>query len=92
MVVRGLDILQGEDFCYYGTLLPTLATIIKKPRATFPKLSTMTTGLAETVERAIKKWFSHFFDLKEAIIAAVHVTSPKFKLKWVESQEKDTYK
>ena len=88
---RGLDILQGEDSCYYGTLLPTLATIIKKTRATFPQLSTMITGLAETVESAIKKRFSHIFDSKEAIIAAV--TSPKFKLKWVESQEKkDTYK
>ena len=27
---RGLDILQGEDCCYYGTLLPTLTTIVKK--------------------------------------------------------------
>ena len=27
---RGLDILQGEDYCYYGTLLPTLETICKK--------------------------------------------------------------
>ena len=27
---RGLDILQGEDHCYYGTLLPTLETIVKK--------------------------------------------------------------
>ena len=51
----------------------------------------MTTGLAETVKSAIKKQFSHIFDSKEAIIAAV--TLPKFKLKWVKSQEKkDTYK
>ena len=50
----------------------------------------MTTGLAETVEGAIKERFSHIFDSKEAIIDAV--TSPKFKLKWVESQKKkDTY-
>ena len=51
----------------------------------------MSTGLAKTVESAIKKRFSHILDSKEAISAAV--TSPKFKLKWVESQEtKDTYK
>ena len=29
-LARGLDILQGEDHCFYGTLLPTLETIIKK--------------------------------------------------------------
>ena len=27
---KGLDILQGEDNCIFGTLLPTLETIIKK--------------------------------------------------------------
>ena len=88
---KGLDIFQGEDCCYYGTLLPTLATIIKKTKATLPQLSTMTTGLAQTVQSAIVKRFSNIFDSKDAIIAAV--TSPKFKLKWVESQEqKDTYR
>ena len=29
-LARGLDILQGKDNCFYGTLLPTLETIIKK--------------------------------------------------------------
>jgi len=29
---RGLDILQGEDNCYYHTLLPTLETIIKEQK------------------------------------------------------------
>ena len=27
---RGLDILQGEDNCFFGTLLPILESIIKK--------------------------------------------------------------
>ena len=88
---RGLDILQGEDHCYYGTLLPTLETIVKKTKAKVPNLSIMTTGLAYAVESSIKKRFSHIFDSKVAIIAAL--TSPKFKLKWVDSQEqKDAYK
>ena len=51
----------------------------------------MTTGLADVVESSIKKRFRKVFDSKDAIIAAV--TSPKFKLKWVESQEtKNKYK
>ena len=87
---RGLDILQGEDCCYYGTLLPTLETIVKKTKAEVPNLSTMTTGLAYAVESSIKRRFSHIFDSKVAIIAAL--TSPKFKLKWVDTQEKkDAY-
>ena len=27
---RGLDILQGEEYCFFGTFLPTLETVIKK--------------------------------------------------------------
>ena len=88
---RGLDILQGENYCYYGTLLPTLETICKKTKASVPKLSTMTTGLAYAIDSAIKEQFANIFDSKDAIIAAV--TSPKFKLKWIELQEKkDAYK
>ena len=90
LLSRGLDILQGEDNCYYGALLPTLATNIKKAKAIKSDLS-MTTGLAGAVESSIKKRFRKVFNSKDAIIAAV--TSPKFKLKWVESQEtKDRYK
>ena len=88
---RGLDILQGEDHCYYGTLLPTLTTILKKTKAEVPNLSSMTTGLAYAIESSIKRQFSYIFDAKDAIVAAL--TLPKFKVKWVDSQEKkDSYK
>ena len=87
---RGLDILQGEDRCYYGTLLPTLTTIVKKTKSEVPKLSSMTAGFAFAIESSIKRRFSHIFDAKDAIIAAL--TLPKFKVKWVDSQEKDSYK
>jgi len=83
---KGLDILQGEDRCYYGNLLPTLHTIIKKTKAEIPNLSVA--GLAYAIESSIKRRFENVFDSKEAIIAA-----PKFKTKWVDSQEsKDGYK
>ena len=38
-LARGLDILQGEDNCFYGTLLPTLETILKKVRAMKSEIS-----------------------------------------------------
>ena len=88
---RGLHILQGEDHCYYGTLLPTLQTIVKKTKAEIPNLSPAATRLAYAIESSIKRRFSHVFDSKEAIIAAL--ASPKFKVKWVDLQEKkDAYK
>lgn len=90
-LARGLDILQGEDNCFYGTLLPTLETIIKKTKAIKPELSSMTMGLADCVEASIRKRFSAIFDSRHAIIAAI--TLPKFKLRWVETQhKKDTLK
>ena len=89
-LVRGLDILQGEENCFYGTLLPTLVTIIKMTKATSDRLLTMTTGLVYAVENSIKQRFSGIFDSKNAIISAM--TLPKFKLKWVEIQsKKDQY-
>ena len=90
-LARGLDILQGENNCFYGTLLPTLETILKKVRVMKPEISSTTLGLAVCIEDSIKRRFSRLFDSKDAIIAAVSI--PKFKLKWVEGQvKKDQYK
>lgn len=90
-LARGLDILQGEDNCFYGTLLPTLETIIKKIKALIPQLSTATVGLVYTIESSIKHRFAKVFESNNAIIAAI--TLPKFKLKWVDDQrKKDQFK
>ena len=77
-LAKALYILQGEDNCFYGTLLPTSEIIIKKTKAIKSKLSSMTMGLADCVEAPICKCFSAIFDSKHAIIAAI--TLPKFKL------------
>lgn len=82
-----LDILQGEDCCYYGSLLPTLETIIKKTKAEVPNLSAVTTRLAYAIESSIKRKFSQVFDSKDATIISA-LASPKFKVKWVDSQER----
>ena len=85
-LARGLDILQGEDNCFFGTLLPTLETIIKKVKAVKPNLTSMTKGLVDCIENAIKHRFQRKFEHDDSILAAVVL--PKFKLKWVESQRK----
>ena len=82
---RGLDILQGEDNCFFGTLLPTLETIIKKVKTVKADLSSMTVGLVDCIENAIKHHFHNIFE-NDSILAAIVL--PKFKLKWVESQRK----
>ena len=90
-VSRGLDILQGEDNCFFGSLLPTLEAIIKKVVTLKSDLSSMTVGLAGCIEDAIRIRFQKVFNDDNVIIVAI--TVPKFKLKWVETQsQKDRYK
>ena len=67
-------------------MLPTLETIIKKINAKKSELSPTIVGLVDSIERVVRRWFSMLFDSHDAIIAAV--TSPKFKLRSVEKQEK----
>uniref|UniRef100_A0A8C2CPR1 Transposase n=1 Tax=Cyprinus carpio TaxID=7962 RepID=A0A8C2CPR1_CYPCA len=49
-----LDILQGEETCFYGTLQPTFEVLIAKTLAMQNGLSQMTTGLPEIIVGAIK--------------------------------------
>ncbi|KAL2101773.1 hypothetical protein ACEWY4_003534 [Coilia grayii] len=44
-----LDILQGEDNCYYGSLLPTLKTLMSRTLALQNGLSRMTAGLPDVI-------------------------------------------
>ena len=48
-LARRLDILHGEDNCYFGTVLPTLETIIKKINTVKADLSSMTMGLVDCI-------------------------------------------
>lgn len=44
-----LDILQGEDNCFYGTILPTLEVLMSKTLALKVHLSKMTAGLPDVI-------------------------------------------
>lgn len=48
-LATALDILQGEDHCYYGTILPTLEVLMSKTLALKSGLSAMTSGLPEAI-------------------------------------------
>uniref|UniRef100_A0A3Q2E6K4 BED-type domain-containing protein n=1 Tax=Cyprinodon variegatus TaxID=28743 RepID=A0A3Q2E6K4_CYPVA len=75
-----LDILQGEENCYFGTLLPTLETLMSKMLEVKDSL-TVATGLPETLLQ-----FASLLESNDAMLAAV--TLPKFKLRWVRDQRK----
>ncbi|KAJ8364869.1 hypothetical protein SKAU_G00137000 [Synaphobranchus kaupii] len=80
-----LDILQGEENCYYGTLLPTLEVLMSKTLEMKDDL-TVATGLPEAIVQAIKRRFASVLESNDAMLAAV--TLPKFKLRWLRDQKK----
>uniref|UniRef100_A0A3B4HCG3 HAT C-terminal dimerisation domain-containing protein n=1 Tax=Pundamilia nyererei TaxID=303518 RepID=A0A3B4HCG3_9CICH len=73
-----LDILQGEDHCFYGTLLLTLESLMTKTLAIKNGLQILV-GLPDTVVQVIKTRFAHVLGSEDALLAAV--TLPKFKLR-----------
>lgn len=58
---KGLDKLQGEDNCFYGTHLPTSEAIILKITSLLPDLSSVTIGLAGALKIAIRHHFEKVF-------------------------------
>ena len=85
-LARGLDILQKEDNCFYGALLPALEIIINKTKALIPDLSAVVAGFATYIETSIEHRFVNVFGNKTAILASL--TLPKFKLRWINGQIK----
>uniref|UniRef100_A0A8C6LEB6 HAT C-terminal dimerisation domain-containing protein n=1 Tax=Nothobranchius furzeri TaxID=105023 RepID=A0A8C6LEB6_NOTFU len=63
-----LDILQGEETCFYGMLQPTLEVIMAKTLAMKNASSAMTTGLPEIIVGAIKFRFASVIDSKDALL------------------------
>ncbi|RXN02294.1 AC9 transposase [Labeo rohita] len=80
-----LDILQGEDNCFHGTLLPTVETLIFKTLELNSGLQILV-DLPEAVVMAIKTRFAEVLESEDAVLAAV--TLPKFKLRWLRTQDR----
>uniref|UniRef100_A0A8C6LGW9 BED-type domain-containing protein n=1 Tax=Nothobranchius furzeri TaxID=105023 RepID=A0A8C6LGW9_NOTFU len=83
-----LDILQGEDHCFYGTLLPTLESLMTKTLAEKNGLEILD-GLPDAVVKVrdgilFCTRFAHVLGSGDALLAAV--TLPKFKLRWLLDQ------
>ncbi|KAI4805934.1 hypothetical protein KUCAC02_010527, partial [Chaenocephalus aceratus] len=81
-----LDILQGEDNCYYGSLLPTLETLMSRTLALQNGLSRMTANLPGVIVQAIKTRFAPVLESSEALLAAL--TLPKCKVRWIVGAER----
>ena len=87
---RGFDILQGEDKCFYGTLLPTSEQFLRKEKMK-TEISLATLVLAICIEDPILQCFSRVLESRDVILAAISLL--KVKLKWVKEQVKtDQYK
>uniref|UniRef100_H3B2V5 HAT C-terminal dimerisation domain-containing protein n=1 Tax=Latimeria chalumnae TaxID=7897 RepID=H3B2V5_LATCH len=76
-----LDILQGEEKCYYGYLLPTLLKLMDCLQHSKVDLK-VATSLPDAIITSICKQFALLLDnTEEAMLAAV--TLPTFKLRWL---------
>ncbi|KAF7198979.1 putative LOC107373015-like protein, partial [Nothobranchius furzeri] len=80
-----LDILQGEENCYFGTLLPTLEVLMSKTLEMKEGLA-VAAGLPDAIAQAIQRRFASVLENEDAMLAAV--TLPMFKLRWLKDQEK----
>uniref|UniRef100_A0A8C1TVX2 HAT C-terminal dimerisation domain-containing protein n=1 Tax=Cyprinus carpio TaxID=7962 RepID=A0A8C1TVX2_CYPCA len=69
-LAAALDILQGEDDCYYGTLLPTLEILMSKLLAL--------KDAYYFISQTIKDRFASVLESKDALMAAA--TMPKLKV------------
>jgi len=80
-----LDILQAENKCYIGFLLPTLISLECKLRALKPSVK-LTGPLIDAILSALGTRFAGYSDRSELIIASV--TLPQFRLRWLDDAKK----
>ncbi|XP_043271244.1 zinc finger BED domain-containing protein 4-like [Venturia canescens] len=93
-IAETLDLLQGEKFCHYGYLLPSLVSLERKLKMlqsseANTRFSSLITGLI----KSLNDRFKPFFDLDDTVAgAAVAACShPRFKLRWLVSLPESIY-
>uniref|UniRef100_H3A7R3 HAT C-terminal dimerisation domain-containing protein n=1 Tax=Latimeria chalumnae TaxID=7897 RepID=H3A7R3_LATCH len=84
-LAMALDILQGEEKCFYGYILPTLLKLMDCLQHSKVDLK-VATSLPDAIITSIRKRFALLLDtegkpFQEAMLAAV--TLPMFKLRWL---------
>ncbi|XP_052858032.1 uncharacterized protein LOC128265852 [Drosophila gunungcola] len=91
--VKAIDLLQGENRCYLGYLLPTLLGITHK----LEQLTNLEFGdpLSDALKSGVYKRFPFIINLtsdeaKPFVLSTI--TIPKFKLKWIPILEKKNLK
>lgn len=82
------DLLQGEDVCYYGYLLPSLVSLKRKLNAMYQsnydtnaRFGPLITGLIKSLENRFQSFFEVKDEVSGAAIAAV--CHPRFKSRWL---------
>lgn len=85
-----IDLLQGENFCYYGYLLPSLVSLKRKMTALHQSISDgnarfgpLISGIIKSIEVRFQPFFSMEDEVAGAAIAAV--SHPRFKSRWLNS-------
>ncbi|XP_034556142.1 uncharacterized protein LOC117824687 [Notolabrus celidotus] len=80
-----LDILQGEDNCYYGTIIPTLKALMCKTLEMKNGLKILV-RLPDVIVQAINSRFALVLKSEDTTLAAV--TLQRFRLRWLCDQER----
>ena len=80
-----LDILQAENKCFIGYLLPTLTSLQTKLRQLKPQLK-VAAPLVDAVLQGLAKRFEGYSDREELVLASI--TLPQFRLRWLDESKK----
>ena len=83
-MAQALDILQSEEKCYMGILLPTIVSLKKQLLKTRENLK-LASPLVDALLTGVEKRFSGYLGRNDLILSSL--THPQFRLRWVEDTD-----